>query len=282
MGWLLNLLVTLICEGLILVVQDLAGYIENIFEKMYEINVNLGFDKLYSYTRNLALSLVGLYAIKLLFDVYVLHMDGDPDSDPLEMITRICKSVAMIICGQFIIEQLVKFAGKICWDVLRIMGSFNSESLSLVEQLTGFITAYSLSLGYLVIIVVIIIGLLLFIFKAAKRGAELILLGVLIPIFALDILTTNRERWNSFMNETIVTIFGYILQVMCFSIFMALFRKGTATGNIEVLIACLAWLMVVLSAPKWLQKFVHKTGVGDSAKGLARSTANLIPYVMKR
>lgn len=282
MGWLLNLLVTFICEALIIVIDDLSSYIDNIFQKMYEINKNLGFEKIYDYSRRIALIIVGTYAIKLLFDIYVLHTDGDPDADPLEMLTRIAKAVAVIICGQFVVEKGIELAGKLATDFQFITGYLNTGDITLAESLKGLITMYTLSVGILLIIIAIIIGLLMFIFKAAKRGAELILIGVMLPFAAIDILTTSKERWNSFVSNAMVTIMGYVIQLFCFEIFMTLFKRGTERGEIEALLACLAWLGVVLSAPKMLQKYLHKTGVGDLAKGVTRTGVNVIPYFIKK
>ncbi|GEM_PF-5487459 len=282
MNWLLSLLLAVICEGLILIVTDLASYIDNIFLRMYEINKNLGFDKLYAYTRGIALMIVSAYAIKLLVDVYVLHTEGDPDSDPLEMLTRVFKAVAMMICGQFIVEKFIAFAGQFAFEITTYVQFMWDDEISIAETLKGFLLANVLGLGYLIIIVAIIIGLLLFIFKAAKRGAELILLNVMLPILALDILTTSRERWNTFVQEATVTIFGYVLQLLSFSVFISLFKMSTSTGNLEGLVACLAWLMLVFSAPKLLQRYVHRSGVGDAAKGMARSGAMIIPNLIRK
>ena len=131
-----------------------------------------------------------------------------------------------------------------------------------------------------------IVACIIFIFQAAKRGAELMLFQLLISIMAVDLLTTNKERWNSFFTELIITIFGYIIQLICFKIFMVIFSGVVAVDDpvkaAKNVFLALAWLMLVISSPKWLQKFSYSSGVGNVAKGGLRNSTYLISSLIRK
>lgn len=287
MNWILSLIFTAISEVLIEAVNYLADYINNIFATMYELNTSLNLDNVSNYTLYVGLTLTSMFAIKQGIDVYVLHTNGDSEDDPLDLVTRIAVTVSTIMCGQWAISYLITLASTLSTEVTsRVIYEKREFGEIFLDIMLKVLSAGTIiCFVQLIFIVIILISFIIFIFKAAKRGAELILFQMMLPLLALDLLTTSRERWNTFKTELLICIFGYIIQLFCFNVFMILFTEVISidekTLDPKYLFGCIAWLMVVLSAPKWLQKFMYTTGIGQATKGGARSAAYIVPKLLK-
>lgn len=285
MSWILSLIFTAISEVLIEAVNYLAGYINNIFNTMYELNLSLKLDQVSSYTLYVGITLTSMFAVKQGIDVYVLHTNGDSEEDPLELVTRIAITVATIVCGQWVIQYLIKLASSLGTEITsRVVYEKREFGDIFLDMMLKVVAAGTiLCFVQLIFIVIVVIAFMIFILKAARRGAELILFQVMLPIVALDLLTTNREKWNAFKTELLICVFGYIIQLFCFNVFMVLFSKVLTIDVLDpkYLFGSIAWLMIVLSAPKWLQKFMYSTGIGNAAKSGVRSAVYIAPKLLK-
>lgn len=285
MNWLVKLLTSSVEEMLLGVISVFKFLIDNVFMVMYQLNQSINFTTARKYSVAIGIALVSVAVIAQGINVYVLHSEGDPDADALELITRIAKTTATIICGQWLIGYLVEIAGVFANELMSRVGLTNGsvqDSLKLYIDAIPQLSTTSSPLVFLIILVVIEIALIMFVFKAAKRGVELILFEIVLPIIALDILTTTKERWNAFKMELIVCIFGYILQVFSYNVFILIFSKAfNNIFRIDYLIYAISWLIISLNAPRWLKKFSYSSGVGNAAKGGARSVTGLMATAIR-
>ena len=281
-NWLLSLLFSAIASLLTGVINVFASFINNIFEVMYQINVGLKLDTVVNYTVAAGLACVGFAAVKQILEVYVFETEGDSEDDPLELITRVCIAVAMIVCGSWLLEQLIVLAGKLTNDVSGLEIAKKEEDF-LTTALTSILGVFKgdstiRAFVFICLLVAMIVGFCIFVIHAAKRGAELMLYKIMLPIIAVDLLTTNKERWNAFFTECIICVFGYVIQVFCFRIMLTLFNDLMgAPYELKYSLAVLGWLVVVLSTPKWLEKFAYSSGIGNAAKGGMRTATFMLP-----
>lgn len=288
MGWILKAIFVFICEVAIGGLDWLGPLMSNIFGTMYQINIDLGLNKVVTYTQTLGLSLVALYGVKQGIDVYCLHMDGDPDADPLEIVTRISVAVATIMCGVEITEFLIKKSNTLCAEAVKHVGYDGRAADGMLKK--AFTTLLSISTTnaaiQVIFLAIVLISLCIFIYKAAVRGAELMGFQILLPLVAIDMLTTAREKWNAFKNELGICIFGYVLQVVSFNIFLILLSRSITLGGLisspENIFALLGWLKLVLSAPKWMQKFIYSTGSQGAVRTGATLGVQLIPQLIRK
>lgn len=275
MNWLLKLVYAATVELLGGVIEKLAIYFNNIFEVMYELQNISALSSVMEYTRNISLSLTIIYGLKQLFDTYVLMNNGELEEDPLENITRAAETVATIMCGSYVIDKLLELANTVTTELTEKQyeekATFTEKMIEVLGDLGG---ANITALVVLILIVAIIIAFIIFIVKAAIRGAELILFQIMLPIIAIDKMSSTRERWKSFSNDLMLCIFGYILQVFGFNQFMKIFLQYPS-GGINILVAGFAWLKIATSAPKWLEKFVHNQGNGS----VMRTASNMASQV---
>ena len=291
MNWFLKLIFDSVSQVIEGIVEIFTDYMNNIFQTMYDLNNSfLNLDKLNNFISGLAIILVTTFAIKQGIQVYALNSDGDPDADPLELLERISVSVAVIMCGNWMVNELIKLSAKIAEDTTSLTTnitnskSFTSIISAFLKLLVGSPTIIPLVL--LGILGAIIISFFLFLYQAGKRGVELTLFQILLPLYALDLLTTNKERWNAFFTDLMITSFGYIVQLICFKIFMLIFagiaKVSAPKDALNSLLLSFAWMMLVVSAPKWLQKFSYSSGVGSGAKGGLRSATYLVPNLIRK
>lgn len=287
MSWLLKIIFVAITEVCIAAVEFLADLLNNIFDWMYEINVGLGLSTVADYTLSIGLALVGVFVIKQLIEVYILRVEGDPDSDALEVVTRISVTVATMISGSFVIEYLISTASTLASEITDLVVYKKRDISEIFVDMLGKVLSMGTIVAFiqLIFIVITLVALIIFLFKAAKRGAELMFFQIILPIFALDLLTTSKEKWNSFKMDLLICIFGYVLQVFAFNVFMMLFQQVVNISGLgsdpKVMFAALGWLVIVLKAPKWLQKFSYSSGAGQMFSGAGRSAMYVIPNFFK-
>lgn len=291
MPWLLKLLNDCLANLLLAVVDSLGSFLDNIFDWIWKVNESLKINALMNYVVAIAIGFVVLCAIKQGLDIYVFQTEGDADADPLELITRSAIAVAVIYCGDFVVLQLLKFSSTLTDEVTAKISSITSDKVSssfskVVDTFYNGTVYKTKTIGFVMILlcVSILIAMIIFIFHATKRGAELILFRLLLPLVAIDLLTTNKERWNAFKNELLICIFGYVLQILSFNVFTHILALSAKNSSqiVYYVIAALGWLMMVISTPKWLEKFVYTSGIGNGAKGGVRSAAFLVPQLLRR
>lgn len=285
MNWLLELFYDAIFELIVGMVTFLGGLVNNIFGLMYLLSSKLSLGLIREYTVGIGISLVVIFSIKQGIDVYVLKTEGDPDADPLELFTRIAQTIATITCGNWVIQQLIYYATVATQEISsKLSVDTNDVSITILSVVNGTSAMVGIAaLIYMVIYAIMVITLFIMVFMAAKRAAELEWFRILLPIMAVNMITTSRERWNSFRTELVICIFGYIAQVVSFNVFVMILKQvANNPTNIFLLFAAIGWLMIVVTAPKWLEKISYSSGVGNATKGGARSALNVLPSIMMK
>lgn len=262
-------------------VLDFFGSIINtIFYEIVNLNNNGIANSATVYTTALGVALVIFMGIKQYFDVYVMQTDGDPDEDPIEMIYRTTQSIAMIACNGWIFYELLSLSMNFADDLAGSVGSidFTGKTRELVNVVVSSMTVGSSIFAWILLLMVI--AVIVFLVVASIRGAELILMKILFPVFAVDLLTTNRERWNTFLTSYLITFFSYGIQLFCFKMFQAQFINVTIDGPMNLLVT-IGWLYLMIRSPKWLEKFCYHTGLSKATGSGVRNLAMLIPKLAK-
>ena len=126
-------------------------------------------------------------------------------------------------------------------------------------------------IGYILTLLLLLVGFIIFSIVAGIRGAELTLMKILFPLFAVDLLTTNRERWNSFFTTYVITFLSYSVQLLCFKLCNMTFVTIDYGGNFNIrFITVIGWMVMMIRAPKWMEKFAYSSGLGGMASSSVR------------
>lgn len=274
MGWLTKQIRNF-CSDTILGLGDFLGEIVNgIFDMIVDANNTIDTSGVTKYTAALAIALLGIYFVKKMIDAYGLQTDGDPDSDPILYMEKCAFIVAVISCNNWIFKQLLRLSKLVTTDITSSVGksSITDQTETLVDGALEVDSAMGYGFVFILLLLILMIAVIIFTVVASIRGAELILMKCLIPLFALDMLTTNRERWNKFFTAYMVTFFGYAIQVFAYRMFCQQYLAMTVEASSIQAYVVFGWAILMIRSPKWLTDFVYTSGVG-SAIGRGAQTA---------
>lgn len=263
--WLLDLLTDFLSE-LVSGILDLVGdVIDGMFITMLnanEMSYILGLNKL---TTSLGITLLGVAGIKRVLDVYVFQTKGDADADPLDILYRVAMCVAVIGVNEWIYDALKEFFFALADDIHGI-----KNTAELTDNIRGVISAFLSSasggmvLAFLLFVIVLLIGLIIFTVESALRAAQVTCYRILLPIFAVDLITSDHEKWNSFLWDYIMQFGSYCIQIICFQqLSNCILEIGIS--KMHYMWLSFAWLFLAFSGPEAIKKHLKPTGLAATA-----------------
>ena len=281
MSWLLNLIADALSEfvnGLLDIVGDL---IDSLFLFVLNANQTNFVSGLCTFSSVLGMVVLSFAATKRIFDVYIMQTEGDPDQNPIEIIYRLAMAVAIIGSNAWIYTELRNIALALVNDVGNVDVSISiTNSLANAIQLVagglpGVIVAFVL------FILVLIIALLIFAIITAIKASEITLMRILLPIFAVDLITSDRERWKTFFTAYVTAFCGYAVQIICFRN-AATAIAGIGLDSMKYFALSLGWIVLAISTPTWLEKFVYRSGVGRTTGRVGGGMAQVASLLILR
>lgn len=234
--------------------------------------------------KSIAICLVVVVFLKEVFSTYVTETDGDPDSDPMELVVRTSVVLALIEGNSLIFDILQELSRRLTKDLVGTC-SANSFTVTMENLLLNMVidnVSHSMTIFMCAIILILII---VFVFKSGIRGGEIMLARLLLPIFALDKLKANSERWNAFITSYIVTFLSYSLQLFLIRCGMNRIISAMVEGTSAVFLNYFVGLVcffLAIKTPKWLEKFVYSSGISQMAGNTGRSLTYMIPSMLMR
>lgn len=265
-------MVVIIILVLVAVIQGLLPWADEMLKGLWDIVFNIKsvipnawFSNFVSeltktfYTVGVALLVIKF--LKKMFDIYVLWSDGDPDVEPLQLVINFVKAMVTAICFPYIWNVFV-LVGKEVLD--KSMNALNANG-SLVEQ-WGQSNWTSLGIIPTIFGLIFIICIIIIFFQFVKRGLELTLMIIGIPLACIGLLDNDhgifRPYCNQFSKILISTLFQIIVAKLGLSLALsANIWDGTGTSLIFA-IGCMA-LAIKLSAT--LQEFMIPMTHGGGA-----------------
>lgn len=277
MNWVTKNIFGFISDLMSGILNVYGSMIGNIFETVADANLSSSLiTNASTFTAAFSIAFLAVAAGKQYLDVYVFQTAGDPDADPLDLIVRVAQALAVIGSSTWIFNELMAFSKIFTNDLLRSAHEDDvyEHFLRLIAEAAD--TVSEQSLGFLIAILLMLIGFIIFSVIAGIRGAELTLMKLLFPIFAVDLLTTNRERWKNFITTCAITVFGYSLQLILFKLCSMVFVQVDLGGSAVKFATVIGYLVLMIRAPKWLEKFAYSTGIASAASSAARMTPMLL------
>lgn len=254
-------------------IKVFGKYIDNIFFTIVE----LGTSNEYVQSANTFIVIFSLAAIamlvgKMVLDTDVMETAYDSDEEPINLLVRIAETVAVISCSGAIFDYLFKFSKAFASDLL---GS--SNAMGVADTTNGLLNVDTVNLGveafiYLVIINFLVIGFLVFSVISGLRGAELIAMKLFMPLFALDLLTNSRERWNNFFMGYILAFISYGFQTLFFILAMKSYASASIS-SMDYALSAVVWIIIAISGPHFLEKYIYKTGMSRAVGSGLRMVA---------
>lgn len=253
---------------------DMFGeYINNIFYFVVDMATENAYIKgAQSVLITLSLSLVSLIVAKMVMSGYLLETGYDPEEDPFNLIVRIAQAVAVITNSGWVFNYLLNLSKTFADDLLGSAAAegYAGQTKALLE-LDKSNLHYSF-IAYCIILLVIQLAFLIFTITAGLRGAELIAMNLFMPVFSLDLLTNSRERWNNFFMGYLMAFFSYTVQVLFFNVALKSYAS-TSINRPEYFIGTIVFMIMAIKSPKFLEKYIYKTGMASAASGGVRMAA---------
>lgn len=268
------------------VLMEFYSKIGNVITEIYVYTVEVNQTKVVStvtlFTTLLGASLTAIVVIKQLMDTYGLGTSGDPDQDPVEIIFRLCKALGMMGINTWLFDTLLKFSSAVADDVVLVM-NIGESTEEVNNKILALITGSYNSPTLAACSIIIVVSLILFGVAACLRGAELTFNKVLLPIFALDIIKSNPEKWNMFIFQYGVSFFSYIAQMFCFNMYIITFLSYDITSfDLKKFLVLVGWLVLSIRTPKWLEKYIYATGTGAAVSQGASRLGQVVMMVGMR
>lgn len=270
MDFLTKAIVKFIGNTLLGFVASITNLTREIFESSTKEFLEYStIQRIHNFFLGISIFLIIFFAIKRYFDVYIMETGGDPDADPVDILVNATKAIAISISSSWIFATFINFTISIAKNVAEIIksqdkfGATISSSIKAIMKngMAGGATWMWYMLG-------LVIGITIFFIIGFMRAIDLMLMYIITPFFCVDLVNTKHERFDGFLTNLIVTALYYILQLICFSMFTQSMLgvltgftpdNGIGASGLKVL----AWLIAAIKSPKWLDKFVYSTGLGD-------------------
>lgn len=262
-NWLTTQVMEFIGDCILSFIEFFQEAIVELFDKGTNFAKNTQIVGAINATTLVGVSLVSIMVLKEIINVYILETDGDPENDPIQLLVKASQTICVICCNDFIYDQLSKVSKLMSND---INASVTPEKIFVsAEQL---ITQQLTKMGIINVLFILVYlgGAAVLAVKAGLRGIELAVMKMLLPIFAVDIVTVSSERYNAFVSSYFSTFFGYIIQMFAFNMSILSFVSAVTSSQIDYIYAG-AWLYFSLNTPKWLEKYVYSSGLSKVVKG---------------
>lgn len=210
---------------------------------------------------SVGVTLLVIKFLKKMFDIYVLWSDGDPDVEPVQLAINFVKAMVTAICFPYIWDVFVRVGREI---LNQSVNALNSNG-SLLEQ-WGQSSWTSMGLIPTAFGLIFIICIIIIFFQFLKRGIELALMLVGLPLACIGLLDNDHGIFRPYCNQFSKILISSLFQVIVAKLGLSLaltadIWAGTGMAVI-VAIACM-WESVKLSAS--LQEFMVPMTHGGGA-----------------
>lgn len=204
---------------------------------------------------------IGLLILKFAFkgfQIYILQSDGDPDHDPVTILTGFFEAVAISVTFLGLYTPLVNIFKTFTKEILKAMGSkeeIDAISSQLIVSLVGAgITTLLLVLVFVIIVIFLYVKLIM-------NGAELMVLKFAIPLTSVGLMDSDGGSFKVAGKKFLQIGFASSLQIILLRFAMALlFTKHP--------IWAIAFGALALRGPQLVQDylFIRQGGGGMSSK----------------
>lgn len=220
-----------------------------------------------------AIGLVSLVVLKVVTSGYLLETDYDSEADPFNLIIKIAETVAIIMNSGWLFNWMLETAKIYTTDLLD--GASASGFCEITQSLLDIQVKQSVEaevLSFCVALFFALIAFIVFMVVAGLRGAELVAMKLFLPYFALDLLTNSRERWNNFFTAYVIAFFSYAVQILFFIVALKCYASVSISAP-QYYIGTMVFIIMAIRAPRFLEKYIYKSGVSNAASSGIRMVA---------
>ncbi|MDE6182222.1 MAG: hypothetical protein K2F59_03355 [Eubacteriales bacterium] len=227
------------------------------------------FDKLFQVTTGFGIAFLIFRFLKKVFDTYIIGSDGDSTVSIENSLIGFCKALIIIFSFDWIYGVFVKISIEFINDMLDAVGAVTVTSLAGILQ-----QFLSLGIFMLLALLVFFICYLLIIFQFIKRGLEMLLLRLGIPLACSGLIDSDNGVFAPYIKLFIQNSVTVLIQLCMIKIGFGI----TANGNIFFGIGA---MIMGLKTPQFIQQFMIGVGSGGINMMNINQTASMISRVTR-
>lgn len=268
MSWITENITNFIADLVGGVIEFLGDIINNIFFTIVQYAVTSPYGiNAQKVMVSMGFALLALNVVKIVTSGYLLETDYDSDAEPFDLVVRIAETTAVISCSGWIFDYVLQLSKDFASDLIDSTGvtGYSQQTKALLDPSIVYSGVMSLTVStYVIFICLILIAVIVFTIVSGLRGGELIAMKLFLPIFAIDLLSTSRERWNNFFMGYMLAFFTYEIQILFYTIALKNYMTASLTSPVYF-IATAVWMILAIRAPRFLEKYLYKSGVSTAA-----------------
>lgn len=264
------ILIALICA----ILSAALEYVNNILGSIVPIALHAeqhmttllggtGFQATFDILFNFGISLVVLKFLKRAFDTYVLWQDGDPDSDPLNLVTKFLRAIIIAVSFPTLYDWLTRVVEDMSNQILSSLSGSLNDSFA-----NGVMAMASLNLFNAIISLVFFICFFFLYLQFLMRGMEILILRMGIPIACVGLLENDKGVFAPYIKKFFQSTLTVIVQISLAKMSIGLMLNAHVFWGI-------AAMMLALKTPKFLQEFMIISGGGGNPMNTVYHTTRM-------
>lgn len=211
-------------------------------------------DVLFQIMLGFGVSLIILKFLKKGFECYVMWTDGDPDSEPTQLIIRFVQAVAVAVCFPVMYGWLADITEDLTNQLVTAIGaSTNYDWQAWVNGLSsaGLVTA--------IFGLVFVICHFILYFQFLMRGVEIMILRIGLPLACTGLLDNDKGVFKTYLTKFFQSTVAVMVQISLCKLGVGMMMNVGINLNVFWGIAC---LVLAIKTPRFLSEFMVPTGGG--------------------
>lgn len=211
-------------------------------------------DVLFEILLGFGVSLIILKFLKKGFECYVMWTDGDPDSEPIQLIIRFVQAIAVAVCFPVMYGWLADITEKLTNQLITaIDASTNYDWQAWVNGLSsaGLVTA--------IFGLVFVICYFILYFQFLMRGVEIMILRIGLPLACTGLLDNDKGVFKTYLTKFFQSTVAVMVQISLCKLGVGMMMNVGINLNVFWGIAC---LVLAIKTPRFLSEFMVPTGGG--------------------
>ncbi len=228
------------------------------------------FNTMFEVTTNFGVAFLIFKFLKKIFDTYIIGSDGDSSISVENILIGFCKGLIIIFSFNFLYEIFVNISIDFINQMLDAVGLVTVTSL--VEIFEQFFLGGNLFT--LLALLVFFICYLLLVFQFIKRGLEMLILRLGVPIACVGLIDSDNGVFAPYIKIFIQNSVTVVIQ-------LAMIKLGfgvISNGNIFFGIAS---MIMGIKTPQFLQQFMIGLGNGGINMMNINQMANMVSKVSR-
>ena len=225
----------------------------------------IDFSGLYNLFFGFGVSLIVLKFLKKGFDVYIGWSDGDPDLDPLSLVTNFLRAMVVALCFPILYDALITVTSEMIDQTITVIGQLTNQQ-SVIDIIVNIISnSIFMALAGLILIIVYLILWVQFM----MRGVEMMVMRVGIPIACTGLIDSDKGVFAPYMKKFFMNAATVLIQITLVKLSLTVLIMGNC-------FYALAIVFVAMRTPKFLQEFLlNAGGTGGSVVNTIYHTSRL-------